>query len=92
MPNDYPTSNIKVQDYRGIKLRLDPAANDGSPRAAKRFVLIKGDGTSSGVHIWIPNSVLLEDGTLNPGLNHDWIFNKPENRQKLSKIGFEFRN
>lgn len=63
--------NLEPQDYKGIRIRLiDRKYADYN---AKRFML--GEERYN-QNIWIPNCYLLEDGTIKPGVNIDFIFKK----------------
>ena len=81
--------NDSIQRYRGIPLKLIVyTERHFASLKAKRFLIMDGNGEPSGQNLWIPNSFLLEDGTLDPGKNLDWLFHKPQNRHKLELAGF----
>ena len=66
--------NLQVQHYKGIPVRLIER-KDYPFRKAKRFTL---NGTNQ--NVWIPNKHLLEDGTIRPGENLDYVFRKAQNQ------------
>ena len=70
--------NNGVQMYKGIPLRL--IVRKYGNRNAKRYTL---NGTNQ--NVWIPNKHLLEDGTIKPGENIDYIFRSAINQ--LNKAG-----
>lgn len=69
--------NHQVQVYKGIALLLIKRSYDGY--AAKRFTL---NGTNQ--NVWIPNKHLLEDGTIKPNENIDYVFRKAQRQLELA--------
>lgn len=81
--------NNNVQEYKGIRLKLIVYTETHFKRLkAKRFLILDAHDKPSGQNLWIPNSFLLEDGTINPTKNLDWLFFKSENQHKLALAGF----
>ena len=74
--------NFKPQYYNGIKLQLINRKYDWFK--AKRFTI---NGTNQ--NVWIPNKHLLEDGTIKPNENIDYIFRKAKRQMEiaLAKMG-----
>lgn len=84
------TYNDGVQDYKGVRLKLIVYTPEHFARLkAKRFLILDCHDRPSGQNLWIPNRFLLDDGTINPARNLDWIFRKDENRHKLALAGFQ---
>ena len=50
---------------------------------AKRYML----GRTGNQNIWIPNSYLLPDGTLDPAKNLDWVFQRAYRENKFQYAG-----
>lgn len=89
LPENYPF-NTKTQVYKNIRLTLCAyQPNYYDTRNAKRFTL--GNPQIEHQKIWIPNTCLLPDGTLKPGIDLDWIFSMPTVQQKL-KSAHEINN
>ena len=81
--------NNGVQTYKGVRLKLIVYTPEHFAHLkAKRFLILNAENKASGQNLWIPNSFLLEDGTINPARNLDWLFKKPQNRHKLELAGF----
>ena len=72
--------NTETQFYRGIPLLLIERY-DYHTKKAKRFTM---NGTNQ--NVWIPNQYLLEDGTINPEANLDFVFFNRLNQIKLSGL------
>lgn len=72
--------NTNIQYYRGIPLLLIERY-DYHTKKAKRFTM---NGTNQ--NVWIPNQYLLEDGTINPEANLDFVFFSSQNQIKLSGL------
>lgn len=76
--------NTGWQYYRGIPIRLIVYSEQHfAAIRAKRFLL----GKSEKQNIWIPNSCLLPDGTLDTSKQLDWIFKKAAYQNKLKLAG-----
>lgn len=74
--------DLSTQTYKGIRLTMCNYCEEYyAARNAKRFIL--GDPKTQYQKIWIPNSCLLPNGTLKPGVDLDWLFRKPMNQKKL---------
>lgn len=74
--------DLSTQTYKGIRLTMCNYCEEYyATRNAKRFIL--GDPKTQYQKIWIPNSCLLPNGTIKPGINLDWLFRKPMNQKKL---------
>jgi hypothetical protein len=69
--------NFKPQYYKGVKLQLINRRYDGFK--AKRFTI---NGTNQ--NVWIPNKHLMEDGTIKPNENIDYIFRKAKWQLKIA--------
>ena len=83
------TYNDKIQNYKGIPLKLIIYTDKHFAKLkAKRFLILNSKNEPSGQNIWIPNSFLLEDGTINHNKNLDWLFLKTDNKHKLALAGF----
>lgn len=88
MPENTHLYNTNVQYYKTIPLRLIVYTEAHFSRLkAKRFLILDRNNRPSGQNLWIPNSFLLEDGTINPNRNLDWLFGKPDNLHKLNLAG-----
>ena len=72
--------NQQVQYYKGIPLQLI-ARKDYPFRKAKRFTI-----NDTNQNVWIPNKHLLEDGTIRPGENLDYVFRKAQNQLTYAGI------
>lgn len=81
--------NTDIQNYRGLKLRLNNRSDYNSKRA-KEYIVISPKGFDTDCKIWIPNSFLYEDGTINLNKNFMFIFNKKDIALKLFGAGYEF--
>ena len=80
--------NTAWQYYKGIPVKLIVYTEQHfAAIRAKRYLL----GKSGGQNIWIPNSCLLPDGTLNPALDLDWIFQRAyqENKFRYASINID---
>lgn len=76
--------NTAWQYYRGIPIRLIVYSEQHfAALRAKRFLL----GKSEKQNIWIPNSCLKPDGTLDTSKQLDWIFKKAAYQNKLKLAG-----
>lgn len=73
--------NLEEQYYKGLSLRLIKR-KDYKNKNAKRFTLNR-----TNQNIWIPNSFLLDDGTIKKDCNLDWIFNRRLTKHKLKLAG-----
>lgn len=71
--------NTKVQIYKTIPLRL--IVRKYGNRKAKRYII---NGTNQ--NVWIPNKHLLEDGTIKPGEDIDYIFRSVSNQLNIAGI------
>lgn len=80
MPKRKHQFNTNIQHYRGIPLLLIERY-DYHTKKAKRFTM---NGTNQ--NVWIPNQYLLEDGTINPEANLDFVFFNKQNQIKLSGL------
>ena len=81
--------NDAIQEYKGVRVKLIVYTDQHFARLkAKCFLIMDAHDRPSGQNLWIPNSFLLDDGTINPARNLDWLFRKPENRHKLALAGF----
>lgn len=77
--------NMKVQTYKGVKVQLILYTEQHFARLkAKRFLLI---GQNKSQNIWIPNSFLLPDGTLDPDKDLDWLFQQAWRQNKFYHAG-----
>lgn len=63
--------NLNKQEYKGVSIYLINRNYKGYN--AMRYML---GSRNSGQNIWIPKCYLLEDGTLKPNINIDFIFKK----------------
>ena len=80
--------NDKVQNLYGIQLRLIVYTDAHFQRLkAKRF-LVLFDGKASGQNLWIPNSYLLPDGTIDSEKDLRWLFKQPVTKHKLKLAGY----
>lgn len=81
--------NTKIQDYKGIKIRLIKYTDKHFARLkAKRFLLIKPvENDYPSQNFWIPNCYLQADGTLKPNINIDWAFAKAVRANKFKYAG-----
>lgn len=76
--------NYEDQYYKGMKLNLIKRSYHRPSKAighAKRFIL---NGTNQ--NVWIPNKHLMDDGTIRPGENIDYVFRKAP--RQLEKAGY----
>lgn len=73
--------NCETQYYKTIPLKLS-ARNRYTNRKAMRFFI---NGTEQAV--WIPKKHLLDDGTIKPGENIDYIFRQGNGVHKLELAG-----
>lgn len=75
------TYNYDIQYYNKIPLRL--IKRNYKNYKAKRYVI-----NETNQNIWIPNSYLLQDGTIKVGVNLDFIFKKKaqQNKLKIAKV------
>lgn len=81
--------NLSIQDYKGVKVQLILyTERHFAALRAKRFILV---GQNLSQNIWIPNSSLLPDGTLDPKRDLDWVFQQAwrQNKFRLAGIGIE---
>lgn len=84
------TYNDSVQYYKGLPLKLIVYTPEHFARLkAKRFLILTPEEKPSGQNLWIPNAFLLEDGTIDPAKNLDWLFSKPMNLHKAELAGFK---
>ena len=72
--------NLTVQYYKGIPIKLI-ARKDYPYKKAKRYTI---NGTNQ--NVWIPNKHLMEDGTIRPGENLDYVFRKAQNQLTYAGI------
>lgn len=80
--------NDRVQSVYGIQLRLIVYTDAHFQRLkAKRF-LILFDGKTSGQNLWIPNSYLSSDGTIDFEKDLRWLFKQPKTKHKLKLAGY----
>lgn len=73
-----PKYNLEDQYYRGLPLRLINR-QDYKFKNAKRYVI-----NNTNQNIWIPNTYLLEDGTIKPGVDIMFIFKKAQRQLELA--------
>jgi hypothetical protein len=71
--------NFDVQYYKGIPIKL--IKRNYTNCAAKRFVI-----NNTNQNVWIPNKHLLENGTIKPNENLDYIFRKAKNQLNYAGI------
>lgn len=71
--------NFDTQFYKGIPLNLVNRKYTGMK--AKRFVI-----NHTNQNVWIPNKHLLEDGTIVPEEDLDYIFRKAQRQLTLAGI------
>lgn len=77
--------NGNTQYYKGIPVRLIIYTESHfAALRAKRFML---GGKTSTQNIWIPNAYLDETGTIKPGVNLDWLFQKAYRQNKFRYAG-----
>lgn len=69
--------NYKVQVYKGIPVCLIKRNYTGMN--AKRFTI-----NNTNQNVWIPNKHLLEDGTIKPGENIDYVFRRAQNQLNIA--------
>lgn len=81
--------NTNIQNYRGLKLRLNERS-DYMTKRAKEYIIISPAGYETTCKLWIPNKYLYEDGLIDQKKNFMFIFNKPEIVTKLHSAGYEF--
>jgi hypothetical protein len=72
--------NTQVQEYKGIPIRLIER-KDYSRKKAKRYTI---NGTNQ--NVWIPNKHLMDDGTIRPGENLDYVFRMRVNQLTYAGI------
>ncbi len=83
--------NTTIQECGSLRLRLIVyTERHFAALNAKRFMLMMPDGTESRQNIWIPNSYLLPDGTINPDKDLSWLYKKWENQHKLRLVKKEW--
>ena len=79
--------NDEMQYYKSIPIRLVKKSRAKYEwRKAKRYT-INGTGET----VWIPNKHLLDDGTIKPGENIDYVFFKNPRSCRLAGIDLNFR-
>lgn len=84
------TWNKTIQNYKGIRLMLlNPDRKSILHANAKRYMLVGVEGLYSLRSVRIPEQYLLPDGTIKPGINLDWIFQKAFWTNKLAKAGVD---
>ena len=71
--------NYDVQFYKGIPLKL--ISRNYLGKNAKRYII-----NNTNQNVWIPNKHLLEDGTIIPTENLDYIFRKSKRQLELAGI------
>lgn len=75
--------NTTVQEYDGVKFRLIVYTEQHFARLnAKRFLIVRSDGSDSRQNFWIPNGCLKPDGTVIDG-RIGWKFRMSEMRRKV---------
>ena len=76
--------NTGPQLVCNVRLRLIQYTDEHFARLkAKRFLILDSKDRPSGQNLWIPNSYLFPDGTIDPTKDLSWLFNRPENQRKL---------
>jgi hypothetical protein len=65
--------------YKGIPIRL--IDRKYGSRNAKRFTI-----NNTNQNVWIPNKHLLDDGTIKPNENIDYVFRKAQNQLNIAGI------
>lgn len=75
--------NLDNQYYNGLPLRL-VNRKDYKHQKAKRFII-----NNTNQNIWIPNTYLLEDGTIKEGTDIMFIFRKA--KRQLELAGFKIK-
>lgn len=76
--------NYVVQVYKGIKLQLIQR-KDYLYKDAKRFLILPHTHTGlTNQNVWIPNKHLMEDGTILPGENIDYVFRRAQRQLQLA--------
>ena len=71
--------NYEVQYYKNIPLKLIKRNYTGYK--AKRFII-----NNTNQNVWIPNKHLLEDGTIIPSENLDYVFRKSKRQLEIAGI------
>lgn len=71
--------NLQTQYYKGIPLRLIDRTY--VHYKAKRYVI-----NDTNQNVWIPNKHLLNDGTINPDDNIDYVFLKAKRKLEIAGI------
>ena len=75
--------NFSMQYYRGIPLKL--VDRDYREKRAKRYCI-----NNTNQNVWIPNTLLLLDGTIRPNRNLEFIFATYNNRHILELAGVKY--
>ena len=71
--------NFETQNYKGINIKLINRKYKNAK--AYRYIL---NGTNQ--NVWIPKKHLLEDGTLKPNENIDYVFKKSKNQCRIAGV------
>lgn len=75
--------NLNTQYYRGLPLRLINR-KDYKYKKAKRFII-----NNTNQNVWIPNTYLLDDGTIKDNVDLMFIFRK--SKRKLELAGYRIK-
>ena len=82
----YKNYNTQTQFYKGVPLNLIVYTESHFARLkAKRFVI-----NHTNQNLWIPNVYLLEDGTIKPNINIDFVLYN--NRRQIALAGVTFND
>lgn len=80
----YEKYNTKTQFYKGVPLNLIVYTESHFARLkAKRFVI-----NHTNQNLWIPNKYLLEDGTIKPNSNIDFVLYNNKRQCELAVVIF----
>lgn len=71
--------NFSTQYYKGIPIRL--IRRKYGDMKAKRFII-----NETNQNVWIPNKHLLDDGTLKPDENIDYVFRSAKRQLEIAGI------
>ena len=74
--------NYDTQFYKGIPLNLINRNYQGYN--AKRFTI-----NHTNQNVWIPNKHLMDDGTIKPEENIDYVFRKAKRKLEIAGVAFK---
>ena len=81
--------NETVQNYKGLPLML-VLRNDYGAKRAKEYHIISKNGYLTDLKIWIPNSYLSSDGTIDTSKDFLFIFSDDKVKKKVEEAGYRY--